>query len=257
MCWNWTGCCWNYRTFKVELYQIFKFFCFSFLLASSTFGVAQTVVLEQKGKQLNPDKKNGPNLRRYSNLSFGYLFLYQKRSADAYQINFPRSIQVNVSRRGKRKLNSLVAVGNEFGFTFKNINIKNNPIVALGPEINRINRLSINGSLYSRINFDKKRGNRLGYFLDIGAGVDYFFFNKAISNIDLPSISYDGIKVSYNRIKELKPIEYFSFARLGAEKINIIFQLLLNEQVKDLSKSILITKKLPTFKAGIEINLKK
>jgi len=239
------------------LFQILKFFCFSLIFVSSTFCFSQTIVLEQQGKELNPDKKYGPNLKKYSNLSFGYGFFYQKNNSDNYKINFPRSIQLNVSRRGKNKINSLFAVGNEIGLTFKNINLKNNSSTTLAPNISRINRLSINGSLYSRVNFDKKRGNRLGYFLDIGAGADYFYFNKAISILDLPSNSYGGIKVSYIGLKELKRIDYFCFARLGAERVNIIFQFILNEQIKDLSKSTLIIKNLPTFKAGIEINLKK
>jgi hypothetical protein len=223
----------------------------------SRFCFSQTVVLEQKGNQLNPDKKYGPNLKRYSNLSFGYGFFFHKNSEENYQINFPRSIQLNLSRRSKYKLNSLFAIGNEIGLAVKNINLKNNTVSILAPNINRINRLSINASLYSRINIDKKRGNRLGYFLDIGVGLDYFYFNKAISELDLPSSSYGGIRVSYTGLKELKRFDYFCFARIGAERVNIIFQLILNEQIKDQSKSALIIKNLPTFKAGIEINLKK
>jgi hypothetical protein len=223
----------------------------------SSYCFSQTVVLDQKGKELNPNKKYGPNLKRYSNLSFGYGVFYQKHNSNNYQINFPRSIQINLSRRDKYKVNSLFAVGSEVGLAFKNINLKNNSIVPLGPNISRINRLSINGSLYSRVNFDRKRGNRLGYFLDIGIGSDYYYISKAISELDLPSVSYGGIKVSYNGLKELKRLDYFCFARIGAERVNVIFQIILNQQIKDELLSTLIIKNLPTFKAGIEINLKK
>ena len=223
----------------------------------SSYCLSQTVVLEQKSDQLNPDKKYGPNLKRYSNLSFGYGLFYQKFSDKNYQINFPRSIQLTISRRSKYKLSSLFAIGNEIGLAFKNINLKNNKTALLSPNINRINRLSLNGSIYWRINFDKKRGNRLGYFLDLGTGLDYFYLNKAISELDLPSRSYGSIRISYTGLKELKPFDYFCFARIGAERVNVIFQFILNEQIKDLPKSTLIIKNLPTFKAGIEVNLKK
>jgi hypothetical protein len=223
----------------------------------SSYCFSQTVVLEQKGNQLNPDKKYGPNLKRYSNLSFGYGWFYQKYTDKNYQINFPRSIQLTLSRRSKYKLSSLFAIGNEIGLAFKNINLKNNNTALLSPNINRINRLSIGGSIYWRTNFDKKRGNRLGYFLDLGAGLDYFYLNKAISELDLPSSSYGSIRISYTGLKELKPVDYFCFARIGAERVNVIFQFILNEQIKDPSKSTLIIKNLPTFKAGIEVNPKK
>ena len=139
---------------------------------------------------------------------------YQKFSDKNYQINFPRSIQLTLSRRSKYKLSSLFAIGNEIGLAFKNINLKNNKTALLSPNINRINRLSLNGSIYWRINFDKKRGNRLGYFLDLGTGLDYFYLNKAISELDLPSRSYGSIRISYTGLKELKPFDYFCFARI-------------------------------------------
>jgi hypothetical protein len=208
------------------------------------------------GEELNPNKKFGPNLKRYSNLSLGLNTFFQNQSDENYKINFPRSFQINFSRRGKQKLNSLFSFGNELGFAFKNINLKNNIPTGLVSNMVRLSRLSAIGSFYQRLNLDKNRGNRLGYFIDFGAGIECFFFSKAISEFDIFSSSYNGIKVTYRGLKELRRFDYFCYARIGAERLNIIFQIILNEQIKDKINSSLITKNLPTFKAGIEINLK-
>jgi len=225
-------------------------------LSLSLSTIAQDVVLEQKPDQFIGGTF-GANKDWFAQLSFGFGTLVGKGDA-GLSYNDWRSNDVRISIKLKRKINGLLSVWLEPGYHYAayNINQSGNRVTDSlfwgGFPINHEKErfategLLINGFL--RFNIDTKRGNFLGYYLDLGAGADVIADREYLT-IDKRT---DGsqVRASVTNIPYMNNLDYNVLARIGINWIAFT----LNYRISPLFKSQYNIPEPAIITAGIELN---
>jgi len=220
---------------------------------------AQEVVLEQKPDQL-AHTGFGPNKAWFAQLSIGYgTLIGDGANANGLSINNWRSNDLDISIKMKRKINGLLSVWLEPGYHYAAYNINQTEPKLTdslfwpgnGPLKHVKERFATEGLLlnaFLRLNFDPKRGNYLGDYLDLGAGGDI--------NIDQEYLAIDknsdgSVKrTSFSNIPYMNGFGYHVFARIGLNWLAITF----NYRLSGVFKNQYNIPEPSVFTAGIEIN---
>ena len=225
-----------------------------FILAQNA--ISQDVVLEQKPDQFTGGTF-GANKDWFAQLSFGFGTLVGK-SDPGLSYNDWRSNDIRIGVKFKRKISGLLSVWlePEYHYAAYNIN-QSGPKVTdslfwFGLPINHEKeRFATEGILlngFLRFNFDTKRGNFLGYYLDLGAGAD-IIADREYLTIDKRS---DGsqVRASVTNIPYMNNLNYSLIARIGINWIAFT----LNYRMSPLFKSQYNIPEPAFITAGIEFN---
>ena len=140
--------------------------------------IAQDVVFENETKDYSEVDENGPNLKKYNHGYFSYGFVLGENLTGA-NINYGSSGFTEFGFRYKLKFNQYLSAGYSFSARFQ-FNSIMQEVGKLIPDatLNRKENLNFNslgGDLYLRINFSKRRGNMIGFYMDMGARADYIY----------------------------------------------------------------------------------
>ena len=223
----------------------------------------QTVLLEQDINADTIPKIVGPNLKHFSHLYLGYGFVLGTNSIGS-EINYGSSSDFVYGYRYKRKLSEFYAIGFDLFyhstvFHLKQDSTKTLPNNILHDDKGEKEKLTFNNlslGLYNRFNFDK-RGNYIGYYLDLGARVDWPFsvvhFTK--DKFDFANINNGGVvKTKTTGLVYINPVYYNVYARLGFNK----FVITASYRLSDLFKNEFdLYSELPLLIVGVEIGLHK
>lgn len=112
-----------------------------------------------------------------------------------------------------------------------------------------VSNSAIGAGLFLRINFDPKRGNYLGYFLDMGGYGDWHL-SRTYKTKDEDALE----QIVYNRVTKLNFMEkyqYGLYASIGLNKINIYARY----RMSDIFKAPYKSAELPRLSVGLGLSI--
>jgi hypothetical protein len=166
---------------KQYLYLIMLFFS----LSSS----AQTVLLDIDTKEQQRKIDFGPNLKRFTHLTFHIGALASKDRQGA-RIIYGSSINLSLGIRKKFKISPAYSLGYDLEWQFTDYKFKQKqgkifPDTIINNVSQRLDYAYLSLGFYNRFNLDPSRGNFLGTFLDLGINGNFNYAVKKISKNEL------------------------------------------------------------------------
>jgi hypothetical protein len=223
------------------------------LLFISLKGFSQTVLMEEKVENDTLVKKIGPNSKHYFSNYISYGLIIGNPEANSAPIKYGNSYGYELGIRYKRKFTNIYAMCFDLGYSMNSFSYKNTGSINYYKHYTRFN--NIKGAYYQRLNFDKKRGNEIGKFIDVGAyaewiiGSNYKYAYKI--NPSGSSIDAKNVEVKFRRLNYVNPYNYGLTVHLGFNRL-IVF---MNYRLSNLFKDSYNTPELPKYIAGLQIGL--
>ena len=197
--------------------------CFAMI---STIANAQEKEFEEYTTDSTERTEEGQNSKKYKGffVSFG-LGTGENLSNDFSGISF--------GFYGIRKISNVFSYGLDFGYGIRSINFKNtynttfiDTFFSPLPDFHNMKAKGFDiGTLalapYFRINFDPKRNNHQGFYLDFGVNGTYNFFERYNQIFKVGNVSESRI---HKGDRFLLPFNYEPFARVGYKKITLMAQ---------------------------------
>jgi hypothetical protein len=129
----------------------------------------------------------GPNRRRYNHpyVGFGVTYdIYESGFADNIVMGLPhRSFMFSSGYTAKLKLSRVFSLGFDYSLNAKNISVTQIGQINQLSDANTFNRekfsfFNLGAAPWLRINFDKKRGDVLGKYIDLGGYANWHFAHR-------------------------------------------------------------------------------
>jgi hypothetical protein len=211
------------------------------LLYSNGAKAQQEVLSEEVDTSLINHKKWGPNNAHYVNFYSQYgipLGNSDQRLPVMANLNSPSA---GVGIYYKRKISGLLSIGLSLGYHYSEMRLKQEDGYTITDSLfwqqdvaHKKERFFINSipaRAFLRINFDPRRGNYLGKFLEVGGGYDWNF----IKGYETQDVRRDKIKVKtkFTRLPYVSTLPAYAYARLGANTLSLSFEYRLTPYFKD------------------------
>lgn len=231
--------------------QILILFTVIFIYCYNT--IAQEVILENDVDELYADS-TGPNMRSYGHLYACWNFCAQQSEGEGGDIMPGRSFIFKTGYRHKFKLSPVFAVGMGVNYSFNHYLLKDDSTkifpTAKIYDKERFRLHNLGFEAYVRINFDKRRGNYLGKYMDLGG---YFTWIYAANNLVITNEYNDSTHSNITRIKYVslnyvEPYSYGLTARIGYNKI----ALTADYRISDMFKPDFNFPEMPRLTVGFE-----
>lgn len=190
---------------------------FFLIYCAPEVAVCQTVVIERDQAWDTTRRKFGKNEKNFIAATVGVGF-FVDAPTDGAPVEFFNTSKFRGALSYKRKISGLLAFGTDLAFNlawyrFKQEDGKRQPVSArLEKEFYIVPDLALQPFL--RVNFDPKRGNNLGEYLDLGVGAHVPFLYRYIQRYD-DSGSQQEVKASTLKIPYFKSTYFTAQARLG------------------------------------------
>jgi hypothetical protein len=223
-----------------------------FFILLGLSGYSQTVLLQVDRKKDTFTSDKGPNEKHFVNFFYHIGFMLPPDKPGA-RIIYGSSVDIGLGIRTKRKFSSIYSHGWEMGILYSDYKLKQeeNRLIpdSIVNKMSRYDYLSAFLGFYTRFNFDPKRGNYLGHFLDLGVTGQWHFSIKYITKNN----GQDGTlvktvtrKLNYTNVLNLQP-----YIRLGINHISIFG----TYRIFDLWKESSGFPDMPRFTAGVDLAL--
>lgn len=160
-----------------------KLFFGILLLSFST--KAQTVLLNVDRNNEQKITERGPNLKKFTHIIF-HAGLLASQDKPGAQIIYGGSLNLALGIRKKYKITPFYSLGfdiqNQYtDYKLKQVKGKILPDTVINNISGRLDYYSSGFGFYNRINFDPRRGNFLGAFLDLGIMGEWYYSIKSVS----------------------------------------------------------------------------
>jgi len=226
------------------------------IIGSSLASRAQKVLMEQT--TVVPSAVTfGPNEANYVNYVFQFGTLVGMGDPKL-PINDLFSNEVSTGFKYKRKFSGFFSAGVDLRYHYAAFNINqvdNKPVpdtVFWGkPVKHEKERFSTQGILVSgflRFNLDPHRGNFMGYYLDIGGGIDLVLGKEYLAIDKKPDGSL--VTTTIDNLPYMNTLNYYTFAKLGVDWVAVCF----TYRMSTLFKTEYHFPEPPVCSVGIEIN---
>lgn len=184
---------------------------------------SQFTLFSQDVKDFSRKSKFGENCQHYVQPAFAFGFYFGKNNPGA-EIYYFSSSYMSVMVRYKYKLNKFLSLGSELEVPFSWFYLKQKSGKILPDTVlNKkewLKTTELRGNVFIRINFDRKRGNFLGNFADIGLKSGWV---TALYDYTQNQINGLNIKVRKKGYDFYQPVLFYGFIRLGFNKTSLIF----------------------------------
>lgn len=223
------------------------------LISTSFKGLAQTEMLNIRPDDDTAIGKSGPNLKNFFTYFISYGQTVGPSEAISSRVKYGVCPYWSFGYRYKLKFNSSFSTGFEFQYNQYSYGIKQSTTKSFPDSIlhnkEKLRLYTFSLSPYLRFNFDRHRGNYIGYFIDLGAFADLNFIKQHIASDKLD----DGTlrKISITRLKYIEPYRYGLYAQLGLTK----YVFFCNYFLSDIFTSKSGYAELPRFIVGIKLSL--
>ncbi len=228
---------------------------FLFLVCSCLFTsvFSQTVVLEQNVKNDSIIPKSGQNRRNYTHLYIGYAQVFGTSDKIGGDIEYGKSSYITIGLRYKYRITNHEAIGAYISYDSDLFRLKQNSNKILPDTIlhNIKEKLVFNSfsiGIFNRINFDKRRGNAVGTYLDLGAYGSWNFNIKHFTK-DKEEITNNNIKTNRTKLDYPNKYGYGLFAQFGSKNWSIFFK----KRVSNLFKDSYNYPELPRYVIGLQL----
>ncbi|MCK5821694.1 MAG: hypothetical protein KAH17_07405 [Bacteroidales bacterium] len=202
-----------------------------FFVANLTvFPVSGQEVLIDEAPETSTDQGSwGPNRNNYIQLTF-YRGQYLPIGGVMLETKTIQNLSTGVQLQYKRKINNtfsgiVEAVYNsdQFGLNCDKPS-QINGATSYYKEQLIMHSAGIN-TLF-RVNIDKKRGNHLGQYLEVGLFVDYLFISNHIGFSDGSASSgkFKKVKVTESGLNYINPLQYGYMIRIGMDKYGLFYK---------------------------------
>jgi len=215
-------------------------------------GFSQTMILQVDRAADSIPSTRGPNLKKFVHF-FMYAGLVAGADETGARIKYFTSDEFGLGVRWKYKISAVYSMGFEWRFNYLSYNLDQKTGKILPDSIlndhEQMDYSSIQLCYYNRFNFDPKRGNYMGKYLDIGVRGDWNFGIDHVTTNSLP----DGSEVSsdFSSLPYVNRFSYSVFGRIGLSKV----LLYASYRMSDLFKSKYDYPELPRLTAGIELSI--
>lgn len=206
-----------------------KIFWVTLVLLTFSFSLtpvsAQEILLENETEGLYDVPKTGKNRRFYNHFYGSYGAFIQTETTEGLKTNPWLSYQFTIGSRQKFKLSGFYAMGLDFAISWNRYRIvqdENNVFPdALNHKKEVFGQNGLSVEYFNRFNFDYKRGDHIGKYLDLGVWGSWVFMSKQVVWDE-----YDGLVAGASRSKTIyrgldydKPFQWGLKARLGFDKL--------------------------------------
>ena len=240
--------------FNVMKYQLPIFILFLLSIA----GFSQTVLLEQDVTKDTLPRTYGPNLRNFRHFYYSFGFVAGGSENKNLEINYGRSIEAAIGYRYKRKINNFYSFGWNMNCNIKNFNIRENAFkIFPNPAIHYKEKLITRNlalEVYNRFNFDTKRGDFIGNFIDIGAFAEWNFFPTEVT-IDNYNFANGSLAGNTKQIhSDLAYINYFNYGinvDLGFNR----YVIYCSYRLSNIFNNTIVFPELPRIIVGLQVGL--
>ncbi len=226
-------------------------------LGFTTAHAQRELLAEDRTNKNDTTPSFGINERNYFHFRSG-IGLIVGPSGSGVEIGYGRSLEAYTGFRYKRKLSGMFSIGLEPAYKYTGFNISNkdsstfldNYIWGKDTLHNRhkIGLHTASLGAFFRINFDPRRGNHMGTYLDLGAAGDYIFSNEYITRGE----KRDGtlVKTKFTRNPFISRFQYYYNAKLGHNWLALTF----SYRPSPVFKNSYNFPALPRYIVGIELN---
>lgn len=241
------------KTIPSDMRKIYIFVLFIFFSAGLS---AQQVLLQEEPE--NAGKNTfGPNLQHFLGLHVA-LGEAVGKGDKGLSIDDKRSLDFLIGIKYKYKFNGLLSAGFDMNYHYFDYNIQPDKSARFPDTVFNayfvdnvrrrfsFNTIRLNG--YVRVNFDPHRGNYMGHYLDLGAGVDGILSAEFVS-VD-KSADKSKIKTIISQSPYLQKYSYSVFARLGISWLAVFA----NYRLNSIFTSKYNLPDAPPLTVGIELN---
>lgn len=238
--------------------KILLFFCFCF--AFTQVSAQRELLAEDRTEKNDTTPSFGINEANFFHFRTGMGMIFGPEG-DGVGFGFGRSLEPFIGFRYKRKLSGMFSIGLDPTYKYSAFNFNDKDKNAFldtnfwgsGTDTfhnrEKIGLHSVGLGAFIRINFDPKRGDYMGTYLDLGAGGDFIFANEYITKGELQNGTM--VKTRYTRNPFISRFQYNYFARLGRNWLALTFAY----RPSPIFKNSYNYPMLPKYVAGVEFNL--
>ncbi len=231
-----------------------KFSAIFFILFCAGFygSFGQTMILQVDRATDSIPATRGPNLKKFVHFFLSAGFVAGADEAGA-RINYFSSGELGFGVRWKYKISTVYSTGFEWrvGYLANKLAQKTGKIFpdTILNDRERMDYNSLQLGYYSRFNLDPKRGNYMGYYVDIGIRGEWDFGIQHVTKNTLP----DGSSVTaiFSSLPYVNRFNYSVFGRAGLNKV--LFYA--SYRLSDLFEPGYHYPELPRLTAGIELSI--
>ncbi len=137
--------------------------------------------------------------------------------------------------------------------SWNKINLKENPVIPISViNLKKVSYIyhQIGNSISTQFNFNPKRGNRLGTYLDLGVFGSYIYSNKFRYKLELADLS-DNTVVTIKKMEYFNKFIYGLIGRIGKEKFIFYGKFRLSDLFNN--ETSFTSPELPRFTLGMEL----
>ena len=181
----------------------------------------------------------GPNQKkyRYTEFSFDTYLPWKLEMVNGPSIK--PSFNVNLSFIKKRKINNILSTTRGLGVEYQNIFINNidniskhnaTPIVVTNNDVlnPQVKFLSLNGQLGLRFNFDPKRGNQLGKFLELNPIFHFNAIRRLRYRVVTNSTTREKLVIREHNNSTLRPLNLALRIKIGNKNTSVFSTFFVN-----------------------------
>lgn len=225
------------------------------LLMLISFGIkAQTVLLEQHVDEDTLKENYGPNLKHFMYTYISYGLVAGSSGKAGLPVKYGSAGEIVWGFRYKHKLSEIFSCGLGLNYSAQYYPLKQDSSKVYPTNVHhkkeRYAFNNIGADLFARINFDKKRGNMVGTYLDLGGTLDWPFLLKHYTKVQNPSGSASKYTETTNTgLFYANPVNYGASIKFGYKSIAVYAKY----RISDVFKASYGIPELPRFLFGIEL----
>ena len=218
------------------------------------FGYAQTVLLEQHVDEDTTHENYGPNLQHYLYTTVGYGFLAGKSEKSGIPVKYGSAGEVILGGKYKSRLNNVFSLGLGMNYSTSFFPLKQDSSKIYPDKVlhdkERFTFNNLGGDIFARINFDKRRGNVIGSYIDIVGYIDWVFLTKySTKDKNLSGALSKAKKVTNIGLVTTHNFNYGTSIKLGYKSVALVAKY----RISDMFISRYAIPEFPRFMFGIEI----
>lgn len=218
---------------------------------------AQDVLFREDREKDSLVSSFGANQKHYLNLFIGTGFVAGNSEGDI-AVRYPNSTEFITGLKYKRKLNRILSAGAELGYRYTRFALSQreeidfpDTIFNTGRNKHESEKFGFHAlplSIFLRFNFDPRRGNTTGNYLELSGLGDWIFSNEYV--VDDVLDDKTKRKMKFTGMPFVNPLQYHASAKIGMRWL----ALGLRYRFSDYFKSSYAYPELPRFSVTAEIN---
>jgi hypothetical protein len=159
--------------------------------------------------------RKGPNSNYFSHVYYGIKFPMPPQN-EGSEVMIGRSYGMEFGYRNKIRVGNFYSLGFNFAYAFNRYRMAQVD-EKITPDDDIFDKQSLRNNewragFYNRFNFDLKRGNTMGKYLDIGVYGTYHFYNKVKTETEIENTTTINI---HRKLDYVEPWGYGVFANIG------------------------------------------